>query len=176
MTAPAGGPRFPPFGSAGGVTVREVRTGAEFDVFLDLTSSVSGEPPFSSESRAGFRADFERVLREAGRSDRFLAWGGAAPIGCAGLEIVGEVARLWRAGVRPDLRGRGTYGHLVRVRSQEAIGRGAALALRIARVGTSGPILKQHGFRAVGSVRLFCASRPTSAGSDPGPLRGRASD
>lgn len=104
---------------------------------------------------SAFGKEFERAVRETGHSDRFVAWEGTTPVGRGGLEIVGEVARLWGTGVLSEHRRRGIYGRLVRARCEEAVRRGATLALTTARVGTSGPILKHHGFRSVGSVRLY---------------------
>jgi GNAT superfamily N-acetyltransferase len=148
-------PRLPEFRPVDGVSVNEVRTDGEFDAFLRLSTAIFGDPVPSAETLEGFRGEFHRKLREEGHTDRFIAWLGSEPIGRAGVEIVGEVARLWGTGVLPQYRGRGVYGVLVYARCQEAVRRGATLALVNARVGTSGPILKHHGFRAIGVLRVF---------------------
>ncbi len=150
-----GRPRLPDFRPAEGVTVREAVTEGDYDGFLSLSTPIFGDPVPTPVSRIAFKREFERIVRETGHSDRFVAWEGATPIGRAGLEIVGGVARLWGTGVLPQHRKRGAYGLLVRARCEEALRRGATLALTTARVGTSGPILKHHGFRAVGSVRIL---------------------
>ena len=150
-----GRPRVPEFRPVEGVAVHEVRTTEEYDGFLSLSTPIFGDPSPSPASRAAFRHEFDRSLRELGHSDRFVAWDGTTPIGRAGLEVIEGVARLWGAGVLPEHRQRGVYGLLVQARCAEAVRRGASLALTTARVGTSGPILKHHGFRAVGTVRLF---------------------
>ena len=147
--------RLPDFRATPGITVREALTESDYDAFLGLSSPIFGDPAPSVESHAAFKSDFVRMLSEQGHSDRFVAWEEREPIGRAGLEIVGKVARLWGTGVLPQQRGRGVYGLLVRARCEAALQRGATLALTTARVGTSGPILKHHGFRVVGSVRLF---------------------
>ena len=36
-------------------------------------------------------------------------WGGWTPAGAGGHTLVGEVARLWGAGLVPAFRGRGVY-------------------------------------------------------------------
>lgn len=148
-------PRLPPFRPTPGISVREVETDADYDGFLKLSGPIFGDPAPSEEAMTAFRSDFHRKLREDGHSDRFVAWDGELPLGRAGLEVAGSVARLWGSGVLPEHRGRGIYGALVQVRCAEAERRGAELALVVARVGTSGPILKHHGFRVVGSVRVF---------------------
>jgi GNAT superfamily N-acetyltransferase len=155
LLGPDGQPRLPEFRRPAGVTVREALTEPEYEGFLSLSTPIFGDPTPSPETRAAFRQEFRRGVRESGHSDRFVAWEGERPIGRAGLEVAGEVARLWGTGVLPPLRGRGVYGLLVRVRCEEAVRRGASLALVIARVGTSGPVLKRHGFRTVGSVRTL---------------------
>jgi hypothetical protein len=94
-------------------------------------------------------------VREEGHSERFLAWEGSRSVGRAGTEIAGKVARFWGTGVLAEHRHRGVYGALVRARCGAAAHRGAELVWVTARVGTSGPILKRHGFRPMGTVRVF---------------------
>lgn len=148
-------PRIPIFRPAGDVDVREVRSDAEFDAFLGLSPPIFGDPPPPEETRTGFRERFRRQIAAVGHSDRFVAWKGSEPIGRAGMDLEGDVARFWGTGVLPPFRGRGVYGVLVKARCDEAVRRGARLALVSARTGTSGPILKHHGFRPVGSLELY---------------------
>jgi GNAT superfamily N-acetyltransferase len=150
-----GNARLPEFRSPAGVVAREAVTEDDYDGFLSLSTPIFGDPVPSMASVKAFTAEFGRMIRETGHSDRFVAWEGTTPIGRAGLEVVGEVARLWGTGVLPQYRRHGVYGLLVRARCEEAVRRGATLALTTARVGTSGPILRHHGFRVVGPVRLF---------------------
>jgi len=152
---PALRPRLPEFRPVAGISIEETRTDDEFDAFLRLSTAIFGDPEPSAETLEGFRNAFHRNLRDQGHSDRYLARSGPEPIGRAGMEVVGEVARLWGTGVLPEHRGRGVYGALVRARCEEAVRRGATLALVNARVGTSGPILTRHGFRGVGKLRFF---------------------
>ena len=147
--------RLPNFPAPEGVAVREVGTDPEFERFLELSSVIFGDPPPSEETRAAFRLEFRRKLTEDGHSDRFIAWMGENPIGRAGLEIVGPVARFWGTGVLTEHRRRGVYGALVRARCEAAAQRGAEIALATARVGTSGPILRRHGFKAMGTTQMF---------------------
>ena len=148
-------PRLPEFRHAEGVTVREANSEADYEGFLSLSSPIFGDPVPSGETLRAFKEEFVRRVQVEGHSDRFVAWEGAVPVGRAGMEIVGEVARFWGTGVLPTRRRKGVYGLLVRARCEEAVRRGSTLALILARVGTSGPILKNHGFRVVGPVRLF---------------------
>jgi GNAT superfamily N-acetyltransferase len=150
-----GAPRLPGFRPTAGVTVREVLAEPAYEAFRNLSSPIFGEPALPEETSVALRKEFARMLQEEGHSNYFVAWEGSTPIGRAGLEVVGEVARLWGTGVLPQHRRRGVYGLLVRARCEEALRRKATLALTTARVGTSGPILKHHGFHPVGSIRLF---------------------
>jgi hypothetical protein len=147
--------RLPGFPTAPGLVVREIVSDQEFESFLKLSTEIFGDPPPSEESRTGFLSEFHRKIREEQHSDRFLVWDGTVPIGRAGMEIAGPVARFWGTGVLTEHRRRGAYGALVRARCESAAGRGAGIALVSARVGTSGPILKRHGFEPVGTVRIF---------------------
>ncbi len=150
-----GDPRLPPLRAAEGVEVREVRTKSEFHEFVRLSRPIFGDPVPPEATIAAFTGEFERAMRETGRSDRFLAWKGPVPVGRAGMEVVGEVARLWGTGVLPEHRRGGVYSLLVRARCEEALRRGATLALATGLVGTSAPILKRRGFRAVGVIHRF---------------------
>lgn len=150
-----GKPVLPEFASPASVSVREAISEPEFEAFVELSGPIFGDPVPPVEARSGFLAEFRRKLRVEGHSDRFLAWEGTRPIGRAGMEIAGSVARFWGTGVRPEHRGRGVYGALVRERCESALRRGAELVLGTARAGTSGPILKRHGFRPMGAVQVF---------------------
>jgi hypothetical protein len=150
-----GRPRLPEFLSPEGISVREIDTDAEYEEFVRLGTTIFGDPTPSPESWRGFVSEFQRMLRAEGHSDRFLAFDGSIPIGRAGMEISGPVARFWGTGVLAEQRRRGVFGALVRARCESAVNRGAEIALVTARVGTSGPILKRHGFQPVGTVRVF---------------------
>lgn len=150
-----GWPRLPDFRSTPGITVREVRTGSEYERYLDLATAIFDDPAPTGRIRKGFLKDFRQTLRDRGHSDLFLAWEGDSPAGRAGMEVAGAVARFYGAGVLPQYRERGVYGALVQVRCVAAEGRKAEIVLVTARVGTSGPILKRHGFRTVGPFRAF---------------------
>ena len=155
LRADDGAVRLPQFSPAVGVRVGEIDTEPDYLAYTVLTRTIFGGPVESEEVRAEFLSEFHRRLRESGNSDRYLAWEGESPIGVAGMEVNGRVARLWGSGVRADRRGRGAYGALVRARCDSAVRRGAEVALVNARVGTSGPILKRHGFESVGVLRVY---------------------
>jgi hypothetical protein len=152
---PLGKPRIPDFLPSTGITVREVITDEDYDAFLELSNTIFGDPTPPPETLRKFKDEFHRGLRENGHSDRYLAWDGNLPVGRAGMELVGPVSRYWGTGVLEQHRRRGIYGALVRARCEASAGRGAEIALVSARLRTSGPILKHHGFRPLGSVRIF---------------------
>jgi ribosomal protein S18 acetylase RimI-like enzyme len=156
----------PSFRPTPGLTVREVASREDYDAVEALATTIFEVPTPSAEVRAGFVEAYERQIRETGHSDRFLALEGSQAAGSAGLTLEGGVALLWGTGVLPQLRGRGIYGALVKARCKSAVERGAEIALVTARTGTSGPILKRHGFRVVGPIRTYEAqwSRADSSG------------
>ena len=83
------------------------------------------------------------------------------PASAGGCGIVGQVARLWGAGIRPAFRGRGAYRALLAKRLALAREHGATLALVKGRVATSGPILRRAGFTSYGEERSYCLSLRT---------------
>ena len=152
---PRGAPRLPDFRPTPEIDVREVTSRSEFEEFLALAPPIFGDPAPTGTTLDAFVGAFERDLRDRGHSDRYLAWEGRKAIGRAAFELAGPVARFWGSGVLESHRGRGVYGTMVRARCEEAIGRGGRIVLVLANVGTSGPILRHHGFRPVGAVRIF---------------------
>jgi len=155
LREPGGAPRSPSFRQPEGIVVREISSDVDYESYHELTASVFGDPRPTDETLKAFGEEFHRRVHDRGHSDRFLARKDEVPVGLAGMEIVEGVARMFGAGVLPEHRGSGVYGLLVRCRCEEAARRGATLALVTARVGTSGPILKHHGFRPVGILRQF---------------------
>jgi GNAT superfamily N-acetyltransferase len=147
--------RVPAFQDPVGVTVREALNELEYESYLHLTSRIYGDPLPSGEALTAFKDEFNNRIQSEDHSDRFLAWEDGTAVGLAGLEIAGPACRLFGAGVLPEHRRKGVYGALVKARCEQGARRGAEIALTTARVGTSGPILKQHGFRLVGSIRVF---------------------
>lgn len=85
----------------------------------------------------------------------FVAYLDGQPAGAGGYTLAGKVARLWGAAVLPEFRGNGVYRALVDARVKAALTKGATLALVHANVGTSGPILRQLGFRAYGQRQII---------------------
>lgn len=150
-----GAPCAPPFPDPPGIDVREVLTESDYRHFTRLGTEIFGDPAPPPETWNRFLATFHETLQATGHSDRFLAWDGPTPIGRGGLELAGPVARLWGSGVLPDHRRRGAYGAIVGIRCRSATDRGGEIALVTARTGTSGPILKHHGFRPIGALSVW---------------------
>jgi len=151
----AGRPRLPEFRVPVGIAATEVASDAAYADFVGLNAPLWGNPDPPEETRIGLEAEYRKRLADTGHSGRFVVWHGSTPIGHGGLEVVGPVARFWGSGILPAYRRLGAYGALVRVRCEEAVRQGAEIALVTARIGTSGPILKRHGFRIVGPIRVF---------------------
>lgn len=160
-------PRMPDFRAARGVEVKEALTDSEYRGFLSLSGPIFGDPDPSASTLRAFREAFHQQVRDTHHSDRYVAWKGGLPVGRAGMEVVEEVARLWGTGVLPEHRQHGIYGQMVLARCQEAVRRGAKLALVTARIGTSGPILRHHGFRSVGTMQMY-ETRWTAPNGGPG--------
>jgi GNAT superfamily N-acetyltransferase len=154
--------QLPTFRSTPGLTVREITTREDYDVVEALTTTLFDLPIPSPEVRAAFVESYERQIRETGHSDRYLALEGTRAVGSAGLTLKGATALLWGTGVLSEYRGRGFYGALVTARCRSALDRGAEIAFVTAQTGTSGPILKRHGFRVVGPIRAYEAHRSTT--------------
>jgi len=147
--------RVPDFRPAAEISAREVRSDPEYAAFVGLNAPIWDMPDPPEETRAGLEAEYHRRLADTGHSGRYVVWRGSTPIGHGGLEVVGPVARFWGSGILPEHRKLGAYGALVRARCEQAARQGAEIALVTARIDTSGPILKRHGFRAVGPLRMF---------------------
>jgi len=145
----------PSFRPVPGLTVRETTSREEYDAVQSVTTTVFGLPAPPAAAQAGFLELYERQIRETGHSGRFLAVDGGRAAGAGGLALEGPVAFLWGTGVLTELRGRGIYGAMVDARCRSAIDQGAEIALVVAQTGTSGPILKRHGFRVVGPIRAY---------------------
>jgi GNAT superfamily N-acetyltransferase len=152
-----GNTRTPTFRPVDGMNVREILTREDYDTFQNLFNGIFELPTPAPEVQDVFIESYNRQIQESGHSDRFLAFEGTRAVGCAGLEISGRVAWFWGTGVLPETRGRGVYGALVDARCRSVSERGAEVVLVTARAGTSGPILKHHGFRVVGPLETLQA-------------------
>jgi hypothetical protein len=151
----SGRPRLPEFRVPVGISASEVASDAAYAAFVALNGPIWGSPEPPAETRDGLEAEYRKRLAETGHSGRFVVWHESTPIGHGGLQVVDRVARFWGSGILPEYRKMGAYGSLVRVRCEEAVRQGAEIALVTAKIGTSGPILKRHGFRVVGPVRTY---------------------
>jgi hypothetical protein len=147
--------RLPEFHFPAGISAREVRSSADYAAFVSLNAPIWNTPDPPAEARKGLEAEFRQRLADTGHSGRYVMWQDSTPIGHGGLEVVGPVARFWGSGILPAYRKLGGYGALVLARCEEAVRQGAEIALVTARIGTSGPILKRHGFRVVGPIHNF---------------------
>lgn len=147
--------KFPDFRSPKNILVHEIYSEIDYKNYLNLSSLVFGDPLPTGETLKAFINDFHKNILDNAHSDRFLAFKDAIPIGLAGMEIVNQVGRFFGAGVLKQYRNNGVYGLLVLTRCKEALKRGAKIVLTTARIESSGPILKHHGFKKVGSLHVF---------------------
>lgn len=151
----SGRAQLPGFRAPSKISAREVIGDQDYAAFVGLNAPIWGNPDPPPETRSGLEAEFHKRVADTGHSGRYLVCHESTPIGHGGLEVVGPVARFWGSGILPAYRKLGAYGSLVRVRCEEAARQGAEIALVSARIGTSGPILKRHGFRVVGPIHTF---------------------
>lgn len=86
---------------------------------------------------------------------RSVAYLDDQPVATGGCTLVGEVARLWGAGVLPQHHGQGAYRSVLLHRLKLARLLGASLALTKGRTNTSGPILRRAGFTRYGVERCY---------------------
>lgn len=151
-----GEPAMPALDVPPDVRVELVRDEATLRTMHELAARGFGEAPPSDE----LLRHFAQELDEQERSDRrtsfeFVAFVDGEPVSSAGFTLVGQVARFWGAATLPEARGKGAYRALVAARCAEAHRRGGRIALTKARTGTSGPILRRAGFRALGQERCY---------------------
>jgi hypothetical protein len=138
-----------------GVAWEVVRDEATMRAALKVYREVWGDGSEPDE------ADVERDLAEA-RSEltdwssfRVVAFADGEPASFGGCSLVDGVARLWGAGTRAALRGRGAYRVVLGRRMAIGRERGATLALVKGRVETSAPILRRAGFLVYGEERTY---------------------
>jgi hypothetical protein len=141
--------------SAGAITSREVFSDEEIDQFTVLGQRIFGDPAPPPDYQERFRGEVRRYIESTGHSELFLSFEGAVPVARGGLSVTGVVGRLWSAGVLSEHRGKGAYMALTVQRCKSAVDQGAEIALTHAKVGTSGPILKAHGFQTAGDYTYY---------------------
>jgi len=173
------------FRRADTLSTREARSDEEYDTFRHLGEAVFGDPPPTDEVVRKFRTEFHSLVETTGHSGRFLVYDRELPIGRGGLEVSGPVGRLWGAGVLPEHRGCGAYLAVTAARCEATREEDGEIVLTVARTGTSGPILKSHGFREAGpqvTYELRWEREGPSAGRvaspacpGPGPITGPGS-
>lgn len=138
------------------VTTELVRDEATLRAMHELAARGFGEAPPTEEQLRHYARELEEQERTGRRTSfEFVASVDGRPVSSAGFTLVGQVARFWGAATLPEARGKGAYRALVAARCAEARRRGARVALTKARVGTSGPILRRAGFRALGQERCY---------------------
>lgn len=146
------GDGLPGLESPAGVDVEPVRDLDSLRVFHRLGAEVFGFPEPAEDELAAYAAEMCAADTDAPVLS-FLARIGGDPVAAAGISVVDGVGRMWGAATLPEFRRRGAYSALVLERCRAARARGAEVALVKARTGTSGPILRRAGFRAVGVER-----------------------
>lgn len=138
------------------VTTALVRDEATLRTMRELSARGFGEPPPTAEQLRHYAAELTEQERTGKRTSfEFVAYVDGQPASSAGFTLVGHVAQFWGAATLPEARGKGAYRALVAARCAEAHRHGARVALTKARVGTSGPILRRAGFRALGQERCY---------------------
>jgi hypothetical protein len=148
-------PRLPRMRAAETVRAREVFTDAEIELFVRLGTVALGEPRPPPSFLERFRLEVREYIERTGHSELFLSYDGGVPVGRGGLTVTGIVGRLWTAGVLLEHRRKGAYLALTRERCKSALEQGAEVVLTHAKVDTSGPILKGHGFRSAGPYDYY---------------------
>ena len=142
--------------AGGAASARAVRTRDEVADYERVTAQAWGYPEPSG-------ADIDLAFAHLAPG-RFLGCWNDVPAGAGGYGLAGEVARFWGAAVVPAFRGRGVYRALVRARMEEAMSRGATVALVHAKTDTSSPILRRLGFTVYGQQQVLAiradAARP----------------
>ena len=143
-----------------GVTARVVDDEASLRAAWAVDVDVWGYGPPPDD--AGVAAEIAEACTPVADREAFrcLALVDGVPAATGGCTRAGEVARLWGAGTRSALRGRGAYRALVAHRIAVAQDLGATLALVKGRVGTSAPILRRLGFTVFGQERLHVVRLP----------------
>lgn len=149
-------PALPALDVPAGATTELVRDEAMLRTMHELAARGFGEPPPTEEQLRHYAAELAEQERTGKRTGfEFVTYVDGQPVSSAGFTLVGQVARFWGAATLPEARGKGAYRVLVATRCAEAHRRGARIALTKARIGTSGPILRRAGFRALGQERCY---------------------
>jgi hypothetical protein len=138
-----------------GITVKDVATDDDYRAFRSLETPIFGDQGATPELEEAFLDAFRKERAEGKLPDRVVAWDGNRPVGSGGSVVVDRVARLWGGGVLESYRKRGIYQAMVRRRCERSLERGGEIATVTARTGTSGPILKHHGWNAIGELETF---------------------
>jgi hypothetical protein len=137
------------------ISAREVSSDSDIAAFVRLGESIFGEPRPPAAYLKKFRSEVRQYIHETGHSELFLSFEGDVPVGRGGMTVTGVIGRLWTSGVLAEHRGKGAYMALTRERCRSALEQGAEIALTHAKVETSAPILKAHGFRSAGPYDYY---------------------
>ncbi|MGH3157179.1 MAG: hypothetical protein ACRDNF_11460 [Streptosporangiaceae bacterium] len=138
--------------------------GVSWEVVGDAAGVRAGRVIYREVWGDGGEPDEAEVERGVAEAEEELAdWSGfrvvsfvdGEPASFGGCTLVDGVARLWGAGTRGSLRGRGAYRAVLAGRMALAREHGATLALVKGRVETSAPILRRAGFGVYGEERSY---------------------
>jgi hypothetical protein len=134
------------------VVVRPAEDAESIYLAGQIDSQVFGWPPPTAEE---LEEETEQLAEASPPVRRYLAYIDDELIGSAGYTLVGDVLRLWGAGVLPEARGRGAYRALLAARCVDGIRRGATLAMVKGRTDTSAPVLRRAGFSSYGIEKCY---------------------
>lgn len=134
------------------IQVDEVRTHREFALYERTSALAWGYPAPTDDSICAGYGNLTPGW--------FIVYRDGRPVGAGGYSLLGQVARLWGAAVVSSARGHGAYRALISARLDNAIVRGAQLALTHAEPSSS-PILRRVGFRKFGEQSTFRLKVPS---------------
>jgi hypothetical protein len=137
------------------ITAREVSSDSDVAAFVRLGERIFGDPRPPPAYLKQFRSEVRQHIQETGHSELFLSFEGDLPVGRGGMTVTGIIGRLWTSGVLAEHRGKGAYMVLTKERCRSALDQGAEIAVTHAKVETSAPILRAHGFRSAGPYDYY---------------------
>lgn len=140
-----------------GVVARCATDPASVRAYADLICASRGHAPFPADR------PWELILGERSPHRLFLVEeeGRAVAAGAILLDLARGVGFLWGGGTIPEARGRGSYRAALQARLALARELGLRALFIYGRSDTTAPMLRRHGFRALGEVWLV--ERPPRA-------------
>lgn len=119
------------------------------DVYTRVLAEGWGTLPIAAANELAVRADRRAPSDAAPAPHLFLARVAGEPAAAASSMLFARSVYLIGGVTLERFRGRGAYRALIAARLAHARARGIALAITIARAGTSAPILERLGFAAI---------------------------